>query len=57
MLNDEPAPALPEATAAKAPRGRKPGSKGVVDAAPRKPGRKPAAKATRRRGDGGVREL
>lgn len=59
MLNDEPAsaPALPERTAVKAPRGRKPGtSKGVVDA-PRKAGRKPAAKATRKRGDGGVREL
>ncbi|TFG83738.1 MAG: cytochrome C oxidase subunit II [Spirochaetales bacterium] len=56
MLNSEPAPALPAATASKAPakRGRKPGAKGVVDAprTARKPGRK-----SKKRNEGGIREL
>lgn len=58
MLNAEPsAPALPEATAEKAPatRGRKPASKGVVDSGKRA-GRKPGPKP-RKRDEGGIREL
>lgn len=58
MLNAEPsAPALPEATAEKAPatRGRKPAAKGVVDSG-KKAGRKPGPKP-RKRDEGGIREL
>ncbi len=58
MLNAEPsAPALPEATAEKAPatRGRKPAAKGVVDSG-KKVGRKPGPKP-RKRDEGGIREL
>ncbi len=62
MLNAEPAVALPESTASKAPatRGRKPASKGVVDSA-KKPGRKAGAgkpgPKPRKRDEGGIREL
>jgi hypothetical protein len=66
MLNAEPAeasaPALPESTAEKAPRGRK--SSGMVDASPRKTGAKPGPKGkakpgpkSRKRDEGGIREL
>ncbi|MDX9959782.1 MAG: hypothetical protein RBT68_15185, partial [Spirochaetia bacterium] len=66
MLNSEPAessaPALPETTAEKAPRGSR--SSGMVDAAPRKSGAKPGPKAKakpgpkpRKRDEGGIREL
>ncbi len=56
MLNAEPAPALPESTSEPAPRKRGPAKKGVVDASPRKPGRKPGPRP-RGRNEGGISEL
>ena len=57
MLNAEPsAPALPEATAAPAPKKRGGRPKGVVDAAPKKSGGKRGPKP-RSRDEGGIREL